>query len=87
MSLAMNVFSVPNVSSKMKENITKIMVRYVKVCSHCGVVVEEEVSQTTKLWFNVNRMSDPVRFYTKFVEGELRYYCETKVHHKSCLLG
>lgn len=49
--------------------------------------MEEEVSQSTKLWFNVKRMGDPVRFYTKFVEGELRYYCETKVHHKSCLLG
>lgn len=87
MSLAVNVFSVPRFTNKMKDNTTKIMVRYVRVCSHCGVVLEEETSQTTKLWFNVKSMGDPVPFYTKFVEGELRYYCETKVHHKSCLLG
>ena len=87
MSLAVNVFSVPRLTSKMKEDSAKILVRNITICSHCGKVIDEEVSQNTKLWFNVKRMGDPNRFYTKFVEGELRYYCEAKVHHKNCLLG
>ena len=87
MSLGINVYSVPRFTSRMKQDSAKILVRNITMCSHCGKVIEEEVTQSTKLWFNVKRMGDPKRFYTKFVEGELRYYCEAKVHHKNCLLG